>query len=279
MNNNYQYVGEPLIAQIAEELIIEKYSGQTVKKQEIVEPVVSSHEERGGLPSEAQNVVKTILTALQNLQTNGVAEHIAGSYWRICPSRNYRYFGVPLMPGIAEELIMELFSGQTVRRQEIVEAVVQIHEERGGLPSKSQNVGQTILAALRNLQTNEVAKYNSSDGWQISERTIGSGENWVYLYYFPSHRETVESQGESVWRCKIGKTDDDDPYRRVESQTRSAPERHIIGLLIRTDASDPMEKAIHAILRGRRVGEAPGTEWFITNPSEVEEIHAFIVAI
>ena len=278
MNNGYKYVGVPLTPSIAQELIIEKFSGQTVKKQEIDETVVQIHEERSGRPSEAQDVRLTILTALRKLQRKGLATNPAKSYWRI-GDFNYEYVGVPLTPKIAAELIARQFSGQTVRRQEIIEPVVSIHEERGGLPSEAQDVGLTILTALRKLQGNGVAEYNPPNGWQISERTIGSGENWVYLYYFPSHRETAESRGESVWPCKIGKTDGD-PYRRVRQQTQGAWERPTIGILIRTDASLDMERTIHAILtlRGRHEEDAQGTEWFTTCPSEVEAIHAFIVS-
>ena len=285
MNNDYEYVGVPLTPSIAQKLIKEQFSGQTVKKQKIVETVVQIHEERGGLPSEAQDVGLTILTALRTLQRDGCAEHIVKSYWRI-GDFNYEYVGVPLTPKIAQELIKGQFSGHTVEEQEIVETVVQIHEERGGLPSESQDVGLTIQTALRTLQRNGDASRISQNRWQISERNIGSGEGSVYLYYFPSDREATESRGESVWPCKIGSTEGD-PYRRVRLQTSGTLEEPRIGLIIRIGTSSDvgihaiLEKAIHAILtvRGRHMEHVQGTEWFVTNPSEVEEIHAFIMAI
>ena len=221
-------------------------------------------------------------------------------------NNDYEYVGVPLTPSIAQKLIKEQFSGQTVKKQKIVETVVPIHEERGGLPSKAKNVKQTILSALQALQEKGLAACIPGWRWQInlssdhpeieqpdipneeeigepdvpSERSIGSGEGSVYLYYFPLYREVAESKGESVWPCKVGRTDND-PVLRVKSQTATAiPEEPEIALIIQTDAPSDMEKAIHAILavRGRHKEEAQGREWFMTSPREVEEIHAFIVS-
>ena len=179
-HNDYEYVGVPLIPKIAQELIIEKFSGQTVNRQEIVEAVVQIHEQRGGLPSEAQNVPETTIhPALYKLKKSGIAENPSMGYWRIHSSPNlserevpesvelpqapdekeiikhndYEYVGVPLIPKIAQELIIEKFSGQTVNKQKIEDTVVQIHEQRGGLPSEAQNVPETtIYGALYKLK-------------------------------------------------------------------------------------------------------------------------------
>ena len=65
-----------------------------------------------------------------------------------------------------------------------------------------------------------------------------------------------------------------DPLLRILSQGATAmPEAPRIGLIIKTDQAFMMEKALHYILalKGKRV-ESPGTEWFLTNPAEVEGI-------
>ena len=49
----------------------------------------------------------------------------------------YKYFEKPLTPSIARELIQELFTGQEVRKQEIVRDVDETHRERGGHPAVS----------------------------------------------------------------------------------------------------------------------------------------------
>jgi hypothetical protein len=220
-------------------------------------------------------------------------------------NNDYEYVGVPLTPSIAQELIKEAFSGKTATRREIVEIVVQIHDERGGLPSEAKSVKQTILSALQVLQAKGLAACISGWRWQINPSSdhpeieqpdipdeeeiiepdapseIGSGDGKVYLYYFPLYREMAESKGESVWPCKIGRTEGD-PVLRVRSQAATAiPEEPEIALTIRTDVPPDMEKAIHAILAisGRHIEKAQGREWFRTCPREVEAIHAFIMAI
>ena len=334
MNNDYKYVGVSLTPSIAQELIIEKFSGRPVKRQEIVETVIQIHEDRGGLPSESQDVRSTIKSALQRLKKQRIAENLSLGYWRIHSSPNlserdvpesiespqtanveetikrndYPYVGVPLKPKIAQELIIENFLGKRAKREEMVELVVQIHDERGGLSSESQDVRSTIKSALQTLRKNGVAAHISNGYWQIASSSdrlekevpesieppdipdekeiiepdvpseIGSGESAVYLYYLPLYREVEQSKGESVWPCKIGSTRHD-PGRRARLQT-SAPEEPQLSLTIRTDAPSDMEKAIHAILtvRGRHIKHAQGREWFRTSPREVEEIHAFIVS-
>ncbi len=65
---------------------------------------------------------------------------------------------------------------------------------------------------------------------------------------------------------------------RILSQGATAmPEAPRIALIIKTNQAFLLEKALHHILalRGKRV-ESPGTEWFLTNPSDVEEIVQWI---
>ena len=107
------------------------------------------------------------------------------------------------------------------------------------------------------------------------ERTIGSGNSSVYLYYYPQYKESAESKGEKVWQCKIGRTIDGEADRRIKGQATGLPEVPKIGLHIKTDEEKKIERIIHDILkvRGKHIENAPGTEWFVTSPSEVEEIY------
>ena len=49
---------------------------------------------------------------------------------------SYRYKGIRPSPSIVAELSKELFAGQLVERQAIIEAVRDLHARRGGSPPK-----------------------------------------------------------------------------------------------------------------------------------------------
>jgi hypothetical protein len=107
-----------------------------------------------------------------------------------------------------------------------------------------------------------------------ADRILGTGSASVYLYYLPVYRLRAEEQGKKFWPCKIGRTDRD-PVARVLAQAATAlPERPHIGLVIRTSNALAWEAAFHAVLtlRGRRIEDAPGSEWFLTSPDEVYEL-------
>ena len=65
------------------------------------------------------------------------------------PSMNdqYQYVGKPLTPSIAQELIKELYTGETAERQEIILTVDDIHHERGGEPNRAKfpPVGRALV--------------------------------------------------------------------------------------------------------------------------------------
>ena len=109
-----------------------------------------------------------------------------------------------------------------------------------------------------------------------SERTIGSGRNSVYLYYYQWDRDSAESKGQSVWECKIGKAER--PLQERLREQATDPENFKLGLHIQTDNSVEIEGRIHAELKEREkhLCESLRTEWFRTNPCEVEEIYNFI---
>ena len=71
-------------------------------------------------------------------------------------NKNYRYKGARLKPKIAKTLILELFSGKTVSRREIDEAVIRFHESHGGLLSTAKT--NPIRTALRYLQEKGLAE-------------------------------------------------------------------------------------------------------------------------
>ena len=205
----------------------------------------------------------------------------------------YEYVEKPLTPGIAKKLIQELFAGQTVQKQKIISDVEKTHQERGGLPSRAQFNNPVTLALYNMRREGQASNPGPGNNWLIPsstqdddsvdsepdnlepEKIIGSGKQSVYLYYYPTYQDLAELEGEEVWACKIGRARND-PLIRISSQTRTAlPEYPKIGLIIKTDEFVLMETTIQNILKlqGKHKQDAPGREWFITSPSEVEQIY------
>ena len=208
-------------------------------------------------------------------------------------NNQYEYVEKPLTQRIAQHLILELFAGQTVQKQEMMRIVEETHQERGGLPSQAQRNNPVTLALYNMRQEGQATKLEENNNWLISsstqdddsvdsepdnlepEKIIGSGKQSVYLYYYPAYRRLAELQDEEVWACKIGKAKND-PLIRISSQTRTAlPEYPTVGLIIKTNEFTLMETTIQNILKlhKKHIQNAPGREWFLTSPSEVERVY------
>ena len=193
----------------------------------------------------------------------------------------YKYAGKPLTEKIARELVIEIFSGKTgVRKKEIKQVVDETHTSRGG--SLSTNEGHPVSSVLSIMKKQGLANNPVRGEWSIFPNpavypddpavgTFGSGKNSVYLYYYPTYRCLAEYEGKECWACKIDK---------VGSQAPTAmPESPEIGLILKTDDSENLEQTIHNVLkfRGKQIAEAPGEKWFMTSPSEVEEIYNNVI--
>lgn len=208
----------------------------------------------------------------------------------------YKYSGECLKMTMARELIIEFFEGQTVAKQDMIRKVDQIHLERGG--KLSENIVHPVTDALNALKRKKLANNpNPGDGiWKIDAKTdktiddvdvgdesddgarqIGSGNNSVYVYYYPNYKQCAELQGKDTWPCKIGRSEYQNPIHRILEQAGTGmPEKPEIALVIQTNVPAEIEKAMHRLLDRDRMSDAPGTEWFITNPSKVEEIYKII---
>lgn len=224
------------------------------------------------------------------------------------PEPRYRYAGLPLTPAIAEELIRERFSGQVVARQTIVEEVDRVHLSRGGKRAEVVDLSSMMKKALGNLRDNGFAENPSVGYWRIgpdsddpevaavegeqlidvvadetppaADLVLADGadeKSAVYLYYLPTYRLQAESEKAAVWPCKVGRTDRD-PLSRILAQAATAlPEKPHVALVVFTKYPVALETAIHGVLtlRGKRVDNSPGKEWFLTCPDEVRELIEF----
>ncbi len=103
-------------------------------------------------------------------------------------------------------------------------------------------------------------------------KCIGIGNESVYLYYFPIYRLYAKLTGSTDWPCNIGRTIGDVKDRVNQQIGQQLPEKPKIALIIRTDDCEALEKKIHGKLKRENLEDAVGTEWFLTNPAEVEHI-------
>jgi hypothetical protein len=109
------------------------------------------------------------------------------------------------------------------------------------------------------------------------ERIVGDGNQSVYAFYLPTYRAAAEARGEDRWPIKIGMTTNN-VVARIDSFRTALPEIPTLALRMRVDNATAMERVIHGILalRGQWLEHAGGSEWFLTNPHEVESIYKFI---
>jgi len=83
--------------------------------------------------------------------------------------------------------------------------------------------------------------------------------------------------GPKKWLCKVGLTGQERPQKRVSDEIRQVtalPELPCITRQLRVPNCEHFEKAIHATLKSwhRHYYQGAGTEWFFTNPDEVESL-------
>ena len=141
----------------------------------------------------------------------------------------------------------------------------------------SEDTATELIYFLAEQHDVDLGNLKSSSALFEPERTIGSGRQSVYLYYYQWDRESAESKGEKVWKCKIGKAAERRLQARLKEQATD-PEKFKLGLHIQTDRPKEIEDTIHDVLteRGRHIDKSLRKEWFLTSPSEVEEIYEFI---
>jgi hypothetical protein len=100
----------------------------------------------------------------------------------------------------------------------------------------------------------------------------------VYAYCYPAYRELAAQRGELHWPVKIGMSDLDITSRVAAQAATALPEAPELICEFTSDTPRLLERAIHSILalRGRIMDDAPGSEWFMTNPDELREIVEWI---
>lgn len=199
---------------------------------------------------------------------------------------DYKYTGFPLTPAIFSEAASLIFQERTVARKNVIDRVVEYHESNGGTPPR----GQVTALAKKSFQDMEakgvVQKTGAYGFWKFGGGASGFDNlapepklsPAVYAYYYPAYRDLAIANGENHWPHKIGMTRVNASGRIKEQIGTALPESPVISIFENVDNPERIEKAVHAILmaRGKGIKLSPGSEWFDTNLSEIEELIKFL---
>ena len=209
------------------------------------------------------------------------------------------YSGLKLTPNVFQQILLIVFDGKQIERQEAIQQVKAYFSEHGGYLENKSYI-QTFKAAAKGLKPNGMINIGYGM-WRINykeqtveivptqqsvaptytaDKEIGVGDSAVYVYYYSAYCELAKLKNINIWECKIGRTDRD-PLERIFSQAGTCyPEVPHLALIIRCPNSAQLESALHEILRfkNRWLKDAPGDEWFLTSPKEVENIYTSILA-
>lgn len=215
----------------------------------------------------------------------------------------YEHSGDHLTSEIAAEFIFKTYCGKEVSESHISKELLEHHKAGGGLAPTANllndfdpdAVYDVARRGIRILYKNGCASKRPSQisngsieyFWCIHDResseypkTIGEGAESVYLYYCPAYKQLAESRvpvwkrDESVYyECNIGLSVRT-TTTRVNEKIKNLPEKPILALTMKTDKSEILEKIIHNILiyHDRQCENTHRTDWFSTNPKEVENI-------
>ena len=189
---------------------------------------------------------------------------------------NYEYAGVPLSLRSTRCFIIDIYGGKALAcaKDEINRDIERRHLDlRGELASRGDR-NRYVNSALGELpNADHKGRVKDLSYWRIDHLELGTGNKWVYCFYFEVDQYRAIRDKKWCWKCNIGRTGDD-PLNRIRDQTSGAPDAPIIPLLIRTDDERTLERYIHDILkeRGRHLTNTSTHEDFLTCPSEIARI-------
>lgn len=218
-------------------------------------------------------------------------------------TENYEFSGLSLTPIVFGKLLIKLFDGKRFNRQVAISEVVNYHRANGGIIKKGRNPIDVFKKATLDLRKKDIGLVNKGQGlWELHyhepelvevvtdssevedvmysvDEILGTGPNAVYVYYYDAYCELARINGETLWPCKIGRTDCD-PIQRIIGQAGTCyPELPHVALIIYCDDSNALETVFHNIMKvkGRWMENAPGKEWFITSPDEIKAIYISVL--
>lgn len=203
----------------------------------------------------------------------------------------YRHAGLPLTAAIAAELLREALETSSLSdnfsRKQAELCVRALHAQRGGVPSPYPQAVfvKTPLQTWKNkgwvtnprpgrylwLGATDLNEHETELSHECPELANEHITSYVYMFYYHTDRSLAELQGRQHWPCKIGKTFRAPAHRISEQFNSHYHSKPSVAVVWPTDNPTALEKAAHAMLelRGRKVPNSVGTEWFYTNPDEL----------
>ena len=209
----------------------------------------------------------------------------------------YPYKGQQLSKKVMKVLIVELFAGQEEARDVIYKTVYDHHMKRGGKQPDADHPEKNCGRALGELQKEDRAENLQKGEWRIFDKPPPPPEpakpkkvatkvkpeevlyeepgmnQSCYAFYYPAYRELAELKGEEVWPIKIGKTETgESAAQRVDAQSgTNVCEQPVLVFDIRCSSARKTEDFLHEHLnnKGQWKEDAPGQEWFNTNPEQI----------
>lgn len=195
------------------------------------------------------------------------------------------------------------------RRAELIEAVQEHHVANGGLPGNADLTAATkkaLSVLVRDGLLEQTGAYGlwrwvvepEQDGLpglddalededaeelELTDQTIveGTGSGSVYVYFFPSYKLLADLRQEDRWPVKVGMTAVSQANIRISEQQGTAmPEEPMVAYIRKIDTPHRLERCIHSVLfyRGQQIDDAPGREWFKSNPDEIKAIIDWILS-
>ena len=132
----------------------------------------------------------------------------------------YKYAGIELTPNIFAELLILLFDGKQFKRATAIEEITKYHHDGGGILGKKEyvavfkkacqklsssglsNIGYGTWRLNYEIQEVEIIEEEVTNTVEYAvDKTIGSGDNSVYVYYYDTYKKYAETCGHSIWEC------------------------------------------------------------------------------
>ncbi len=203
--------------------------------------------------------------------------------------------GIPLNPEHIRGYLLTLMEpGKAYKREELQEIVTLHHKGLGGKPPDVLNPADQFKKALATLKEQGRLENPSEGFWRLSgegtiklpsernleidaaqnaEVVVGEGAAMIYGWYFPAYRKLAALEGKEHFPIKVSLTVRD-PQKRLQESGGMAPERPVLGFVFRVDDAGQWEQLIHSklSLKGRRIEDAIGREWFDVSLDELREL-------